>query len=162
MKEIMKMIVEDATGTATDPAIILAVRLGEGTRILAGAIAERSQATRQGAIPVPSVPLSSALNMLGIPSVDIPDGPEVPASAPGDPEAPASFPETLASAQGPHAILALEVPAWIPTNQLGHRSTRTIRHCVGPKYLQSIPIPRTTTSTQPLWASPKTVMATPW
>ena len=59
VKEIMEVIVEDATGTATDPASVLTVTLGEGTGILAKAIAERSQATRQGAIPGPSVPLLS-------------------------------------------------------------------------------------------------------
>ena len=32
VKEIMKMIVEDATGTATDPAIVLAVILEGKTR----------------------------------------------------------------------------------------------------------------------------------
>ena len=62
LKEIMKMIVEDATGTATDLAIVPVVTLGEGTGILAKTIAERSPATKQGAIPGPSVPLSSALN----------------------------------------------------------------------------------------------------
>ena len=77
LKEIMKMIVEDVTETATDLAIVPAVTLGEGTGTLAKAIVESSPATKQGAIPVPSVPLSSALHRLEIPSVGIPDGPEV-------------------------------------------------------------------------------------
>ena len=66
---------------------------------------------KQGAIPVPSVLLSSALHGLGIPSVDAPDGPKAPASALDDPEVPALVPETLASAQSPDAVLALGVPA---------------------------------------------------
>ena len=111
VKETMKMIVEEATGTGTDLAIVPAVTPGGDTGTLAGTISERSPAMKQGAISVPLVLLLSASHRLGIPSVDIPDGPEVQASAPGNPEVPALVLETLASAQDPEAVLVLGVPA---------------------------------------------------
>ena len=111
VREIMKVVAEDATGTAIGLAIVPAMIPGGDTGTLAKAIAERSQAIKQGAILVPLGVLSSALHRLGIPSVEIPDDQEAPASAPGNPEVPALVPETPASAQDPDAALLLGVPA---------------------------------------------------
>ena len=127
----MKLIAEDATGTAVGLAIVSAVIPEGDTGTLAEAITERSRAMKQGVILVPPGLLSSALHRLGIPSVEIPDNPEAPASAPGDPEVPALVPETSASAQDPDTALTLGFPTWIPTNQIGHLNICTVRHHTG-------------------------------
>ena len=112
--KIVKISVEGVTGTATDLAIVLTVMAGEDTRILAKAIAEKSPAMRHGAVLIPSVLFLFDLKMRRIPSADTPDGLGVPASVPDALEGRALVLKVPVSAHGPHAILAQEVPAWIP------------------------------------------------
>ena len=130
---IIMMAIEIAIETVIDMAIgIPEVKTGN----LAKAMAERCPAQRHGALTAPLGHPLLVLPKLGTPLAGIPDVQEVPASA-----------------QGPVAALALEVPSW--TLMIGQLSTHTVQHHEDPKYSQLIPIPTRLTSTQSLWRSPK-------
>ena len=76
------MSVEGVTGSATDPAIVLTVMVGEDPVILAEAIAEKSPAMRHGTVLIPSVLLLFDLTTREILSRDALDGLQVPALVP--------------------------------------------------------------------------------
>ena len=127
---IIMMTIEVAIETAIDMVIgIPEVETGN----LAKAIAERCSAQRHKVLTAPLGHLLSVLPKLETP---FPDDQEVPASA-----------------QGPVATLALEVPAWIL--MIGQLSTHTVQHHADPKYSKLIPIPTRITSTQLLWPLPR-------
>ena len=104
------IIIETVAEAEIETAIEIAITIpGADTGSLAKAIAERSPATKQGAIIVPFGHPLSVLTKLGTPSAGVTGDLEVPVLVPDNSGVPA---DTPASTQDLATVLFSKVPVW--------------------------------------------------